>query len=49
MAWADLSKEPVILTMPDILAERYWTFELMSFTSDNFAYVGRRVSSKAGN
>lgn len=49
VAWVDLSKEPVILTVPDIPAERYWTFELSTFTSDNFAYVGRRVGSEAGN
>lgn len=49
VAWVDLSTEPVILTVPDIPAERYWTFELISFTSDNFAYVGHRVGSKGGN
>ena len=48
-AWVDLSKEPVILTVPEIPDERYWTFELITFTSDNFAYVGRRVGSRAGN
>ncbi|WP_269849905.1 DUF1254 domain-containing protein [Methanosarcina horonobensis] len=46
LAWVDLSKEPVILTVPEIPADRYWTFELMSFTSDNFAYVGQRVGSR---
>lgn len=49
VAWVDLSKEPVILTVPKIPLERYWTFELAAFTSDNFAYVGRRVGSRAGN
>jgi hypothetical protein len=49
IAWVDLSKEPVILTVPEISADRYWTFELVSFTSDNFAYVGRRVGSSKGN
>jgi hypothetical protein len=48
-AWVDLSKEPVILTVPEIPDDRYWTFELTSFTSDNFAYVGNRVGSSAGN
>jgi hypothetical protein len=48
-AWVDLSKEPVILTVPEIPADRYWTFQLTSFTSDNFAYVGNRVGSSAGN
>jgi hypothetical protein len=49
LAWVDLSIEPVILTVPEISPERYWTFELMGFTSDNFAYVCQRVGSKAGN
>jgi hypothetical protein len=49
VAWVDLGKEPVILTVPEISEERYWTFELVTFTSDNFAYVGRRVGSRAGN
>ncbi|MCJ7443283.1 MAG: DUF1254 domain-containing protein, partial [Methanotrichaceae archaeon] len=49
LAWVDLSKEPIILTVPKISPERYWTFELMGFTSDNFSYVGQRVGSEAGN
>jgi hypothetical protein len=49
VAWVDIGKEPVILTVPDISEKRYWTFELVTFTSDNFAYVGRRVGSRAGN
>lgn len=49
IAWVDLSKEPVILTVPEIPDERYWTFELVAFTSDNFAYVGQRVGSGEGN
>jgi hypothetical protein len=49
VAWVDLSKEPVILTVPEVPDDRYWTFELVSFTSDNFAYVGKRIGSRAGN
>ena len=49
LAWVDLSKGPVILTIPEIPSERYWTMELVGFSSDNFAYVGKRVGSKAGN
>lgn len=48
LAWVDLSKEPVVLSHPD-MGERYFTFELMAFTSDNFDYVGQRATgSKAG-
>ena len=49
LAWLDLGEEPVILSHPD-MAGRYFTFELMGFTSDNFDYVGQRTTgSKAGH
>ena len=49
LAWLDLSEEPVILSHPD-MGERYFTFELMGFTSDNFDYVGQRTTgTKAGH
>src|SRR5262245_4529013 len=48
IAWLDLSREPVILSVPDT-GDRYYTMELADFYSDNFAYVGRRTTgSKAG-
>ena len=49
MAVLDLSKEPLILSVPDV-GERYYTFEMASFDSDNFAYVGTRTTgNKAGH
>ena len=49
LAWLDLGGEPVILSHPD-MAGRYFTFELMGFTSDNFDYVGQRTTgSTAGH
>jgi hypothetical protein len=49
VTWLDLSKEPVILSHPD-MGDRYFTFEIASMTSDNFAYIGKRTTSgKAGN
>lgn len=49
IAWLDLSKEPVILSHPD-MGERYFTFELIGIDSDNFAYVGQRTTgAKAGS
>jgi hypothetical protein len=49
IAWLDLSKEPVILSVPD-LGDRYYTMEIASFDSDNFAYVGMRTTgTEAGN
>jgi hypothetical protein len=45
-AWVDVSKEPVILSHPD-MGDRYFTFELASLDSDNFAYVGKRTTGSA--
>jgi len=49
IAWADVGKEPLILSHPD-MDDRYFAFELASIDSDNFAYVGQRTTgSRAGN
>lgn len=48
-AWLDLSKGPIILSHPD-MGDRYFTFEIASIDSDNFAYVGKRTTGgKAGS
>lgn len=48
-AWVDVTKEPVILSHPD-MGDRYFAFELAGIDSDNFAYVGKRTTgSKAGS
>lgn len=49
MSILDLSKEPMILSVPD-LGDRYFTFELASGNGDNFGYVGSRTTgSKPGH
>lgn len=49
LAWLDLRDGPVILSHPD-MGERYFTFQLAGFSSDNFAYVGQRTTgSGAGH
>ncbi|HEX3724765.1 MAG TPA: DUF1254 domain-containing protein [Pirellulales bacterium] len=49
IAWLDLSKEPVILSVPDV-GSRYYTIEIGGFDADNFAYVGTRATgSGEGN
>ena len=48
IAWLNLTTEPVILSVPAI--DRYYTMEIASFDSDNFAYVGTRATgTNAGN
>jgi hypothetical protein len=41
-AWLDLSLEPLFLTVPD-MGGRYYSFAFMSLSTDNFAYVCRRL------
>jgi hypothetical protein len=48
-AWLDLSQEPLVLSVPDT-AGRYYSMAFMDFYTNNFAYVGRRVTgTKAGD
>jgi len=47
--WLDMGKEPIILSHGD-MGDRYFTFEIASMNSDNFAYVGASsTGSKAGH
>ena len=48
-AWLDLTKEPVILSVPD-MGSRYYAFQIADFYSDNFANIGKlSTGSRAGN
>jgi len=48
-AWVDVSKDPVILSHPD-MGDRYFTFQLADYFSDNFDYAGMRATgSNAGH
>jgi hypothetical protein len=42
-AWIDLSKEPLILEVPEI-TDRFYNIEMACLDSDNFAYVGTRAT-----
>jgi hypothetical protein len=49
VSWLDLGREPIILSHGDV-SDRYFTFEIASFNSDNFAYIGSRTTgSKPGH
>jgi hypothetical protein len=49
VSWLDVGKEPVILSHGDV-GDRYFTFEIASLNSDNFAYVGASATgSKPGS
>jgi len=45
-AWVDLSKEPLILSVPEI-TDRFYNIEMACLDSDNFAYVGTRATGTA--
>ncbi len=49
VAWYDVSKEPLVLTVPDA-GKRYLSVQMMEMYSDIFAYVGLRATgNKAGS
>jgi hypothetical protein len=47
-AWLDLRLEPVILTIPEIEEDRYYTFQLTDFHTNNFGYLGTRTTGNDG-
>jgi hypothetical protein len=46
LAWLLVDKEPMILSLPPI--DRYFTFQISGFNSDNFAYVSELNHGRAG-
>jgi len=38
--WSDISKEPVVISVPEIKADRYYSFQFIDLFSHNFSYVG---------
>jgi hypothetical protein len=49
MFWMDLRAEPLVLSVPEMEAERYYSFQLIDLYTHNFAYVGNLTTgSEAG-
>lgn len=49
VAWFDVSKEPLVITVPDA-GSRYYSIQMMEMYSDIFGYIGKReTENKAGN
>ena len=40
MFWLDLRAEPMVISVPEIEAERYYSFQLIDLYTHNFAYIG---------
>jgi len=47
MFWMDLRSEPVVLTVPELEDNRYYSVQLIDFYTHNFAYIGTRINSNA--
>ncbi len=46
--WMDLRAEPIVVTMPKIEANRYYTAQLVDLYTFNFAYLGTRAYGNEG-
>jgi hypothetical protein len=46
LAWVHVDDEPVILSIP--ASDRYYSFAMSGFDSDNFAYAGTRTTGNGG-
>jgi hypothetical protein len=44
----DLKKEPVVLVVPPVAADRYYTFEFLDAYTNVFAYLGTRATGSNG-
>ncbi|MBI9060610.1 MAG: DUF1254 domain-containing protein [Marinilabiliaceae bacterium] len=38
--WSDISNEPVVFSVPEMEADRYYSFQFIDLFTHNFAYVG---------
>jgi len=49
MYWLDIRNEPIVLSVPEMEAERYYSFQLIDLYTHNFAYLGTlSTGNKAG-
>ena len=46
--WMDLRAEPLVLTLPKIEKNRYYTAQLVDLQTHNFAYLGTRLHGNGG-
>jgi hypothetical protein len=46
--WMDLRTEPVVITMPEIEPNRYYTGQMVDLYTYNFAYLGSRAFGNEG-
>jgi len=46
-SFCDVSREPLVLSVPEVEADRYYTFQLWDPNGDTFGYVGSRTTGHA--
>lgn len=46
--WMDLRAQPLVLTLPAIEPERYYSVQLIDLYTQNFAYLGTRTTGNQG-
>jgi hypothetical protein len=44
MFWLDIRNEPIVLSVPEIKDDRYYSFQLVDLYTHNFAYLGTLTS-----
>lgn len=47
MFWMDLRSEPLVLTVPELEDNRYYSVQLIDLYTHNFAYIGTRINNNA--
>lgn len=45
-SWLDLRTEPIVLRVPAVEGERYYSFQMVDMWTHNFAYVGTRTTGR---
>lgn len=46
--WMDLRTEPLVLTLPEVEPNRYYSVQLIDLYTQNFAYLGTRATGNKG-
>ncbi len=46
--WLDLRAEPIVVTLPKVEANRYYSVQLIDLYTHNFAYLGTRTTGNKG-
>lgn len=50
MFWSDIRNEPLVLSVPEVDPDRYYSFQLIDLYTHNFFYIGSLTTGhKAGN